>query len=80
MVETMEVGSAVAVDRIVLSQKLREKRDRMFLTQTAAAKAAGVNYHSYVRAEQGVMGNEVRAKVVRWLCKSERTNHSRSRR
>ena len=65
-----------ATDRNVLAGQMKEKRERQCLTQERAAKDARINYHSYVRAEQGQMGHEIRAKVIRWL---KRTKNWRSK-
>lgn len=55
---------------VTIAAQLKEHRKNLCLTQKAAAEKAGVNYHSYVSAERGRMGNTVRLKVLRWLEKS----------
>jgi len=54
--------------QIQLAVELRQKRDRLRMTQEQAAAVSGIPYGTYVQAETNAkMGRKVQAAVHRWL-------------
>lgn len=60
---------------ISLAMELKEKRERLRLTQKQASAASGIPYGTYVQAETyGRMGEKVQLAVHRWVHKQRGLN------